>query len=122
MGITKVLLVEDDPSVASGVAALLELERVEVIQATGVAEAMRLLGECEGDPEALVVDVGLPDGNGIDFYRALRQTGRPLPVVFISGHAEDGLHHHFDSPSVAFLRKPFSFGDLWTALLAVTNG
>lgn len=116
----KVLLLEDDPTVAGGVAILLELEGVEVIQATGVAEATRLLGESE--PDALVVDVGLPDGNGIDFYRALRQTGRSFPVVFISGHAEEGLHRHFDSPSVAFLRKPFAFDDLWTALLTVMNG
>lgn len=112
-----ILVLEDDPVVATGVTALLELEEVEVSLATTVAEAGRMLAD--SNPDALILDVSLPDGNGIDFYRGLLRSGRRFPVVFVSGHADEQMLDDLRSAMVAFLRKPFEFADLWAAVLSV---
>jgi DNA-binding response OmpR family regulator len=112
-----ILILEDDPVVASGVTALLELEDVEVSLATTLAEAGRKLAD--SNPDALILDVSLPDGNGIDFYRGLLRSGRRFPAVFVSGHADERLVDGLHSAMVAFLRKPFEFADLWSAVLSV---
>ena len=104
--IHRVLLVEDEPAVAAGIAALLEGEGIEVrlVKRGSEAQAAALSFR----PEAVVLDVGLPDMNGWDVYLALRKTSPGLPIVFSSGHGDQGaLEREADASSVAFLRKPY---------------
>jgi PAS domain S-box-containing protein len=109
--IHRVLLVEDEPAVAEGIAALLEGEGIEVrlVKRGSDAQAAAL----SFHPEAVVLDVGLPDMNGWDVYLALRKTTPGLPIVFSSGHGDQGaLERQADASSVAFLRKPYDIDTL----------
>lgn len=114
----RILIVEDDPAIASGVALLLEAEGIEVLLADSVAEGERLL-EVTMPPDVLILDMALGDGSGADLYRHLLHSGRRVPAVFISAHADERFLDEFRSEPVMFLRKPFEFPTLWSALLEV---
>jgi DNA-binding NarL/FixJ family response regulator len=78
---TNVILVEDHASFRTAMALLLEREEgIKVIgQAGTLAEAYQLLSE---DAEVAVVDLGLPDGSGIEFIKELREFN-PKGVVLV---------------------------------------
>ncbi len=76
----RVLMVEDEALVAMGMRALLEQAGHRVMLAGRVAEAVQALGEFQ--PEVVVCDLGLPDGDGWEVARQAAQ-GRPRPVPFI---------------------------------------
>lgn len=116
-----VLLIEDDEAVAAGICMLLADEGVAATVAGSGADALRSM---EGEPpQALVVDVNLPDCNGFELYeRIAAQRGR-LPVVFISGHAHELSLKNEDTPArVRLLSKPFEMEALLDALAAVVVG
>lgn len=83
----RVLLVEDDPYVAAGIAALLGAEEymVEVVSLGGRAEA----AVERFSPDLVVLDVKLPDMSGTDVFRQLRARWRNLAIIFSSGHASN---------------------------------
>jgi two-component system, OmpR family, catabolic regulation response regulator CreB len=105
----RLLLVEDDPAIARTVAFALEREGIGALHVLLLQDARRLLA---AEPfDALVLDVGLPDGSGIDLCRELRQSarGRLLPVLMLSARGEEidrvlGLEMGADD----YLTKPFS--------------
>ena len=90
----RVLLVEDNEAFREAFAQMLELELapdldVAFAQADSLAEAYALLGEEALD--AALIDVGLPDGNGLDLVRELEEDGggiEPLPTLVITANPE----------------------------------
>jgi CheY-like chemotaxis protein len=90
----RVLLVEDNEDFREAFARMLELELapdldVAFAQADSLAEAHALLGEEALD--AALIDVGLPDGNGLDLVRELEEDGggiEPLPTLVITANPE----------------------------------
>jgi two-component system, OmpR family, catabolic regulation response regulator CreB len=107
----RVLLLEDDPAIARTVAYALEREGMAVTHVLLVREAASLLQQ--PDHDLLLLDVGLPDGNGIDFCRSLRASAclrtSALPVLMLTARSEEtdrvlGLEMGADD----YLTKPFS--------------
>jgi len=107
----RVLLLEDDPAIARTVAFALEREGLAVCHVLLVRDAQRELQRQASD--LLVLDVGLPDGNGIDLCREIRQAGdtrqRALPILMLTARSEEidrvlGLEMGADD----YLTKPFS--------------
>lgn len=107
----RVLLLEDDPAIARTVVYALGREGITVTHVLLLAEAQRLLAL--PDHDLLLLDVGVPDGNGVDFCRGLRQCGdarlRALPVLMLTARGEEidrvlGLEMGADD----YLTKPFS--------------
>jgi two-component system catabolic regulation response regulator CreB len=107
----RILLLEDDPAIAGTVAFALQREgfAVEHVLLAGDAHA----AVARSLPALAILDVGLPDGNGLDLCRAWRQGGddalRALPVLVLSARAEEldrvvGLELGADD----YLTKPFS--------------
>jgi DNA-binding NarL/FixJ family response regulator len=86
--VIRVAIVEDHPIYRDGlVLALGRADGIEVVGAAGsVAEALRLVGEVEAD--VLLLDLGLPDGSGLDVLAALRAHRAPVAVVALT-MAED---------------------------------
>jgi two-component system, OmpR family, alkaline phosphatase synthesis response regulator PhoP len=112
-----VLLVEDEENLASLVRAYLEKEGYDVISVTSGAEALRAV---EGEPVRLVVlDLNLPDMDGLDVCRQIR-TRSSVPVVMLTARDEEpdrlaGLETGADD----YIGKPFSPRELVARMKAV---
>lgn len=106
-----VLLLDDDPSVRRDLG---ELFRLAGFAVTSFSTAKEFLAyrRPEG-PACLVLDVVLPDGNGLDLQRHLAATDPELPVVLITGHMDDALRERaLGSGAFALLAKPLDWASL----------
>lgn len=102
-----VLLLEDDPAIARTICYALERDGIAVTHSLLIADARRQWNSTQFD--VLLMDVGLPDGNGLDWCRELRSTGSIAPVLVLSARGEEmdkvlGLELGADD----YLSKPFS--------------
>ena len=114
------LLVEDDPAIAQAVQFALEREGFALKHCAWLHEAREQIAR--ELPELLILDVGLPDGNGLDLCRELRAAPRTrnLPVLILSARSEEmdrvlGLELGADD----YLGKPFSPRELVARLRAL---
>jgi DNA-binding NarL/FixJ family response regulator len=74
-------------------------------------------------PDAIVMDVGLPDCDGVDLYRGLDPELRTIPVVFSTGHGDGAkIREALASPHVGFMLKPYPVEELLSKLVEVTQG
>jgi PAS domain S-box-containing protein len=111
-GVKRILLVEDDHSVGAGLEALLTAEGYEttwVRTAAEVCDAARRIR-----PEVAIIDVNLPDGNGVDLVGLLRVEHEDLPIVLSTGHVE--LTISCAKKRILALMKPYELTDLLTAI------
>src|SRR4051794_34820574 len=83
MATKRILIVDDEPNIGRSLQMILEREGYSVALASS-ASAFRAHS---GRVDAFLLDVKLPDGNGIDLLREIRGRGLPTPVIMISGHA-----------------------------------
>lgn len=117
------LLLEDDPAIARTVAYALEREGFTVDHVGLVREALHKLADPRHAYAAAILDVGLPDGSGLDLCRDLRRdAGRHgrLPIVMLTARGEEldrvlGLELGADD----YLTKPFSTRELCARLRAL---
>lgn len=120
---TPLLLLEDDPAIAQTVVYALSREGFAVAHVTLISEARRCLQDPRAPYAAAILDVGLPDGSGLDLCRELRQQGgvwAALPVVMLTARSEEldrvlGLELGADD----YLTKPFSPRELCARVRAL---
>jgi DNA-binding response OmpR family regulator len=113
----RVIVVEDDNDLRSLLSRGLTEEGFAV---TAVADGGSALSVVDNDADALVIDVGLPDGDGRDVCQALRARGWSAPVVFLT--ARDAITDRlagFNAGGDDYLTKPFHFDELVARLRAV---
>ncbi len=116
----RILVVEDNAGIAAGLQANLEQRRYAVDVCTTVAEAWHALEMERFD--AVLLDLGLPDGDGISLLTRLRREWRRLPVLILS--ARDSLHdrlHGLDSGADDYLVKPFALVELVSRVRALAR-
>ena len=111
----RVLLVEDEPSVSLGMKMLLESEGIAVdVVGTG-REAVPAIDRLS--PDAVILDIGLPDCQGTDVFCAIEKRWPRLPVLFSSGHADaTKLESYLQRPNVGLLLKPYDLSSFRDAL------
>ena len=113
-----VVVLEDDLELRSLLTRGLREEGFRVMPAGNAAEAFQLL---QGkSPDALIVDIGLPDADGRDVVQALRARGEAAPVIFLT--ARDALPDRlsgFAAGGDDYLTKPFAFAELVARLHAL---
>lgn len=110
-GTGTVLLVEDEPMVRAVAERALTRHGYTVITANNGEEALDVLER--GDDIALLIsDVVMPAMDGPTMVREARKTRPELPILFMSGYAEEQLRKSIDLDNVAFLPKPFSVQEL----------
>jgi FixJ family two-component response regulator len=106
-----VFVVDDDPSVRRGLERLLRSagHRVE-----SFASARDFLDRPEHDgPRCLVLDVRMPGQSGLDLHDRLVASGRDIPVIFITGHADVPMAvRAMKAGAIDFLSKPFDDAEL----------
>lgn len=116
----RVLLVEDDPGLAAAL-------RDHVVAAAHAVDWSRGIEEAEAAMLAvtydlLLLDLGLPDGSGIDLLRAMRLRGERTPVIILT--ARDRITERIaglDAGADDYLVKPFDLGELSARIGAVTR-
>jgi two-component system cell cycle sensor histidine kinase/response regulator CckA len=106
-----VLLVEDEPMVRTVAERALTRHGYSVVTANNGFEALEILNR--GDEFVLLIsDVVMPEMDGPTMVREARESRPELPVLFMSGYAEEQLRKSIDLDKVAFLPKPFSVQEL----------
>lgn len=108
---TRILIVEDEPRIASFVSRGLEAAGYETIVIDDGAEA--LAAALRGDGDLVLLDVGLPTIDGFDVLRELREQGSTVPVIMLTARSStrdtvEGL----DAGANDYVPKPFVFEEL----------
>jgi two-component system, OmpR family, KDP operon response regulator KdpE len=109
-----VLLVEDDRELRRTLRNALEVEGYRVLAAASLADANALRAHAggAGGIDLVLLDLGLPDGDGATLLTTLRRE-RAVPVIVISArHGEDPKIRLLDAGADDYLVKPFSLGEL----------
>jgi two-component system KDP operon response regulator KdpE len=109
----KILIVDDEPQLLKAFAISLKAKGYTVETAQDGATAWRML-EQDRAIALLVLDLALPDRNGIELLRDLRQTPhlQTLPVIVISGFGEAAQKQVLPYLPEAILQKPFPLAEL----------
>jgi len=113
---TKVLVVDDEAAILRFLRPALEANGYQVLAATTVAEAIRRVAR--EVPEVVVLDLGLPDGDGKDVIREVRQWSS-VPIVVLSAREREAEKiEALDLGADDFINKPFGVGELMARLRA----
>jgi DNA-binding response OmpR family regulator len=118
MAAHRLLIVEDDGVLRSQLSRGLGEEGFEIVAVADGAAALRCAEEHE--PDALIVDIGLPDADGRDLCQALRARGIDAPVLFLT--ARDAMPDRLSAFSAGgddYVTKPFHFDEVVARLRAL---
>lgn len=114
---SRVLLVDDDEQLRRFLSVTLTGHDFRVVEAATLAEADAAMSA--GTHDLLLLDLGLPDGDGVDLVRRLR-AWTMVPVIVLSARGrEDDKVAALDAGADDYLRKPFSTGELLARVRAV---
>ncbi|MCV4287791.1 response regulator [Pseudomonas capsici] len=110
-----VLLCEDDELIASGIVAGLNAQGLNVDRVASASAAYAMLDVAQFD--VMILDLGLPDEDGISLLRRLRLAGQTIPVLILTARDDvddrvKGLHAGADD----YLLKPFDLRELYARL------
>ena len=114
----RLLVVDDDRALRDVLRRALTLSGYEVMLATGGAEALSQVTTAV--PDAIVLDVGLPDIDGLEVCRLLRREGNRVPVLMLT--ARDAVSDRIDGLDAGaddYLVKPFDIDELKARLRAL---
>lgn len=113
----KILLVEDDKSLSMGLVYSFNKEGYKIDHAESVAEAKKYLDDMDYD--LLVLDVGLPDGDGYGLCAYVREFSE-VPVIFLTARDdEEDLIKGFDFGADDYMTKPFSLKELMVRVKSI---
>jgi two-component system, OmpR family, response regulator MprA len=113
-----VMVVDDEPGVRAALERALRIERYDVRLAGDGTEALALLAE--RSPDAIVLDVSMPDVDGLEVCRRLRAAGDRTPVLMLTARdAVDDRVAGLDAGADDYLVKPFALKELQARLRAL---
>ena len=112
----RILVVEDEAEIRRVVRLILEAEAYEVFEADSVQRGRIEAGTRR--PDLLVIDLGLPDGDGVDLIRELRQWSAAPVIVLSARSGEDDKIAALDAGADDYLAKPFGAGELLARIRA----
>jgi two-component system response regulator MprA len=118
MGRMRILVVDDDRAVRDALRRALTLGGYEVETAEGGQQCLTRVAS--STPDAIVLDLGMPDVDGLEVCRRLRDTGNRVPVLILT--ARDAVADRIDGLDAGaddYLVKPFDVGELKARLRAL---
>lgn len=111
----EILLTEDDPILGKGLQLSLELEGYKVSWGRSLKEAADL-NRAQAF-HLILLDLNLPDGNGISFLAALRQSGSRIPIIILTAKTdEDTVVEGLQAGANDYVKKPFSNKELFARI------
>lgn len=114
----RILLIEDNDSLAASMKKGLEKEGFTVDAFGTLVDGESALGTVDYD--TVILDLGLPDGDGMDLLRSMREKGDATPVLILT--ARDGVEDRvkgLDGGGDDYLLKPFAMGELMARIRAL---
>jgi two-component system response regulator MprA len=116
----RILVVDDEPAVRESLRRALQLEGYGVELAGDGSEALYRLESRELEPDGIVLDVLMPEVDGLEVARRLRRTGSRVPILMLTARDEiadrvAGL----DAGADDYLVKPFALDELFARLRAI---
>ena len=112
-GIGTILLVEDEDAVRLFSARALRNKGYQVLEARSGEAALEIINEHLDEINLIISDVVMPKMDGPTMIKEVRTRRRDMPVIFISGYAEDAFRRRVDTGEEAhFLLKPFTLKQL----------
>jgi two-component system response regulator FixJ len=113
-------LIDDDEAVRTSLAFLLEMAD---LPATTYGSAIEFLEVADGLKTGVIVtDVRMPEMNGLDLVRRLKERGVPLPIIVITGHGDVPLAvEAMRAGVVDFIEKPFEDDTLLNSIRSAMN-
>ncbi len=107
----RLLVVDDDPSVHDFVAYALHTQSVDIVSCATAGQGFRRIAERRFD--LILLDLGLPDMNGLEVLARLRQIGSGSPVIVITAdETPESLLRAIRENTYDYLRKPFTANDI----------
>lgn len=107
----RILIVEDDRALGDGLCLALRDPSLELALCRTLSAAREALEA--GGFDLLILDVNLPDGNGLDFLRRLRAGANPVPVILLTANdMETDIVAGLESGADDYVTKPFSLAVL----------
>jgi two-component system KDP operon response regulator KdpE len=116
---TRVLVVDDEPQILRALRINLQARGYEVVTASSGRGALQAAGEAH--PDLVVLDLGLPDMDGVEVVRSLR-TWTGVPILILSGrlNSQDKVQA-LDAGADDYVTKPFNVDELFARVRAVTR-
>ena len=112
----KILLVEDDTALREALEELLLREGYAVIKASDVLSARNALGQ---EIDLVLLDVGLPDGDGVNLCKAWRSEGVQTPILFLTAKDDElDVVRGLDAGGNDYVTKPFRMQELLSRIRA----
>ena len=116
----RILVVDDDAAVRESLGRALRLEGYEVELASDGAEALERLDANGDDPDLVVLDVLMPNVDGLEVCRTLRRTGSRLPVLMLTARDEvSDRVAGLDAGADDYVVKPFALAELLARVRAL---
>lgn len=121
----RILLVEDEDTVRAVAERALVRQGYDVTTAADGEEGLEALGRivaAGGEVDMVLSDVVMPSMDGPAMAREIRRLRADMPILFMSGYAEEQLRREIDIPNMHFLAKPFSVAQIVAAVEDVLRG
>ncbi|MDF9806146.1 two-component system KDP operon response regulator KdpE [Streptomyces sp. HB372] len=115
----RVLVVEDDVQLVRALKINLQARSYEVEEASDAGSALRLAATCK--PDVIVLDLGLPDMDGVELIRMIRGWSRVPILVLSARHMSEDKVRALDAGADDYVTKPFSMDELLARLRAATR-
>jgi DNA-binding response OmpR family regulator len=115
-----ILLIEDDAELRATLAEQIALEGDFIVdEAASAAEAQAKLANGETRYDAILLDIGLPDGDGRDLCATLRRDGRRMPIIMLTGaDSENDIVSGLEAGANDYVAKPFRLTELLARMRA----
>jgi DNA-binding response OmpR family regulator len=110
-GVARILIVDDDPAMRVGLQDNLEVEGYQVVTAASLREGREIA--LRERPDLILLDLMLPDGDGMSLCRHLRSQGLHIPVIMLTARGEEmDKVLGFEVGADDYVVKPFSLREL----------
>jgi len=115
-----ILIVDDDRALRETLAEQLAVDgEFTAVEAATAAEAETMLNQAEARFDAIILDIGLPDGDGRDLCVKLRRQGMKVPIIILTGSDDEtDVVRGLESGANDYIAKPFRLAELLARLRA----
>ncbi|SJZ64022.1 response regulator [Garciella nitratireducens] len=108
---TKILIIEDDHKILNFISMALKAKEYQVVLCKNGKEG--ILSFCTQNPDIILLDLGLPDMDGIHIIKQIREVSEDIPIIVVSARKEENEKiQTLDMGANDYVTKPFSMGEL----------